>query len=189
LIPKHPDDDRLYDLRATIREALGDHEHAGADREKTAALRPKDWHTVNAQAWKYATGPITERDPELAVALARRAIALAPGQPTVLNTLGVALYRAGQYTEAIAVLEQSLAAGKGRFDADDLIFLAMAHHRLNHRAEARDRFDRAIKWLATAKARPGDSLGALARFRTEAEAVLASPTGELPIDVFAPPSP
>ena len=133
LIPKDPDDDALYDLRGIVREALGDHEQARADREKASSLLPKDPMALNDRAWTDATGPIAQRDPERAVALARRAVALAPGEQLTLNTLGVALYRAGQYAEAISVLERSLAAGKGEFDAFDLFFLAMAHHQLGHR--------------------------------------------------------
>ena len=76
---------------------------------------------------------------------------LAPGEAISLNTLGVVQYRAGQYAEAIATLERSLAAGRGQSDAFDLFFLAMAHHRLGHREEARTEFDRALRWLGDHK--------------------------------------
>ena len=114
LIPKYPNDYALYQLRGIVREALGDHEQARADREKASSLLPKDPMALNNRAWTDATGPITQRDPERAVALARRAVALAPGQQLTLNTLGVALYRAGQYAEAISVLERSLRRGERR---------------------------------------------------------------------------
>jgi hypothetical protein len=50
-----------------------------------------------------------------------------PGQYLYMNTLGLALYRAEQFEKAIAVLEQSLAASRGKMDAYDLFFLAMCH--------------------------------------------------------------
>ena len=50
--------------------------------------------------------------------------------------LGAALYRAGRFAEAIRTLEES---HRGRGDGGDpqgFAFLALAHHRLGHRAEA-----------------------------------------------------
>ena len=123
----------------------------------------------------HATGPIDQRDPERAVALARRAVALAPGQQLTLNTLGVALYRAGQYAEAISVLERSLAAGKGEFDAFDLFFLAMAHQKLGHASQARACFYRAVRWWGEHKNLPAQYVPELTGFRAEAEEVLAVP--------------
>jgi tetratricopeptide (TPR) repeat protein len=186
LIPKYLGDYALYDLRGTLREALGDHEQARADREKASSLLPKDPTPLNEAAWTYATGPILNRDPERAVALARRAVALAPGQQLTLNTLGVALYRAGQCAEAISVLEQSRAAGKGEFDAFDLYFLAMAHQKLGHATQARACFDRAVRWWGEHKNVPAQYVSELTAFRAEAEELLAIGRAELPADVFAP---
>ncbi len=188
LIPKAPQDDALYQLRGAVHEALGDSDKARADREKASALLPRHPKALNDRAWTLATGSIDQRDAERAVALARQAVALAPGEQESLNTLGVALYRAGQYAEAVAVLEQSLAAGKGEFDAFDEFFLAMAHYRLGRANRARACFDRAVRWLSERKNLPAQSIPELTRFRAEAEAVLAlaSPGAELPEDVFAP---
>jgi serine/threonine protein kinase/WD40 repeat protein/tetratricopeptide (TPR) repeat protein len=187
LIPNAPQDYALYLLRGTVREALGDSGQARGDREKTSALLPKDPMELNNRAWTLATGPIDERDPERAVALARRAVALAPGQQLSLNTLGVALYRVGQYAEAVSVLKQSLTAGKGEFDAFDLFFLAMTHRRLGHATEARACFDRAVRWWSERKSLPAQYIPELTGFRAEAEEVLAlaGPSAELPADVFA----
>ena len=116
---------------------LGDHEQARADKEKASSLlhqEPDDAQRCCLDRRDRAHG---QRDPERAVALSRRAVALAPPLPAYLNTLGVALYRAGEYAEAISVLDRSRAAGKGEFDAFDLFFLAMAHHQLGHRPEGR----------------------------------------------------
>jgi len=186
LIPKLPHDDALYQLRGTIREALGDHEQARADREKASSLLPKDPMALNSRAWTYATGPVDQRDAERAVALARRAIALAPGRHHILNTLGVALYYAGQYAEAISVLERSLVAGKGEFDAFELFFLAMAHQKLGHTSQARNCFVRATRWWGEHKNLGAEYVAQLTGFRAEAEEVLAAARAELPADVFAP---
>jgi len=187
LIPKTQDDYALYQLRAIVREALGDHEQACADREKASSLLPKNPTALNERAWTYATGAIDQRDPERAVALARRAVALAPGQQLSLNTLGVALYRARQYAEAISVLERSLAAGKGDSDAFDLFFLAMGHQKLGHAFQARACFYRAVRWWGGQKNLPAVFVQELTGFRAEAEELLAAARAELPADVFAPP--
>jgi tetratricopeptide (TPR) repeat protein len=186
LIAKYADDYVLYELRGTVRDALGDHEPAGADREKASSLLPKDAMALNTSAWILATGPITQRDPDRAVTLAQRAVALAPGQQLSLNTLGVALYRAGHFVEAISVLEQSLAAGKGEFDAFDLFFLAMAHQKLGHASQARACFYRGVRWWGEHKRLPAQYVPELTGFRAEADAVLADDRGEMPADVFAP---
>ena len=110
-----------------------------------------------------------------------------PGKASYLNTLGVALYHAGQYAEAVATLEKSLAAGKSESDAFDLFFLAMARYRLSEIARARADFDRAVKWrrehLNLTEPRWNEELDA---FQAEARALLGSQPLELPPDVFAP---
>ena len=62
----------------------------------------------------------------------------------------------------------------------------MAHHRLGHRDRARDRFNRAVRWVQEGNDLGPDNARELAGFRAEAEAVLAGPAGEWPDDVFAP---
>ena len=48
-------DHALYELRAIVGEALGDREHAGADREKASSLLPKNVFVLNNRAWRAAT--------------------------------------------------------------------------------------------------------------------------------------
>jgi tetratricopeptide (TPR) repeat protein len=142
---------------------------------------------VNNRAWVLATGAEPRRDPALAARLAAFAVALSPDESVSLNTLGVALYRADSYAKAIEALEKSLAAEHGQFDAFDLFFLAMAHHRLRHREEARRCFDRAVDWLREQKSLAAQHANELAAFRAEAESVLAVPAGEMPDEVFDEP--
>ena len=146
-----------------------------------------DATTLNDQAWVDANGPITKRDPDRALVLARRAVALLPDR-RFLNTLGVALYRVGQYAEAIPVLDQSLATGKGDFAAYDLFLLAMAHQKLGHASQARACYDRAVRWCGEQKNLPAENASELTDFRAEAEDVLAETPAQLPAEVFAPSS-
>ncbi|MGH7172369.1 MAG: tetratricopeptide repeat protein, partial [Gemmataceae bacterium] len=96
------------------------------------------------------------------------------------NTLGVALYRVGQFANAVPVLERSLREGKGQADAFDLFFLAICHHRLGDAAKAKSYRERAGRWFQLHKNRltvPGwvEELNA---FQSEADAVLAQPPGK-----------
>ena len=187
LIARNPKDFMLYELRGTAHEALGEHEPARLDREKARSLLPKRSESLNNQAWGLATGSLAQRDPERAVALARQAVALAPDQSLYLNTLGVALYRAGRYAEAVDVLERSLAAGRGETDAFDLFFLAMAHHDLGHPAQARTCFDRAVQWLDGQKESGAAVCSGVDRLPRRGRSRAGRPGGDLPADVFAPP--
>ncbi len=151
------------------------------DAESLAALRqaiqidPSHAPAQNKLAWQLLVGPKQLRDPKAALPLARKAVELSPKQPLYLNTLGVALYYNGAFKEAISVLEKSLAAGQGQQDAFDLFFLAMCHARLGNAAEAKNCFDRAVKWLEQQKDLSPAHVEELKAFRSEAEEVLRAP--------------
>jgi uncharacterized protein HemY len=130
---------------------------------------------LNNKAWQLANGPAGQRDPAKALKLIQEAVKLQPNDPTFLNTLGVVQYRNGQYKEAAATLEKSLAAGNGASDAFDLFFLAMAHARLGDLARGRECFDRAVKWCEARKDLEPQHALELKAFRAEAEQVLRGP--------------
>jgi eukaryotic-like serine/threonine-protein kinase len=184
LFTRHPDDFALFQLRGTAFDALGEREPARLAWKKAHSYLPKDPPELNKHARIMATGPLTRRDPDRAVVLARQAVALAPEESQYRNTLGVALYGVGRYSEAIKVLERSLPAGRSEPDAFDLYFLAMAHHGLGHSARARSCFNRAIHWLDGQKNVSPQYVEEMAELRAEAEAVLAYPGAELPADVI-----
>jgi serine/threonine protein kinase/WD40 repeat protein len=140
----------------------------------------------NLQAWRLANAQAGERAPAPAVRLARLAVALAPEDSRHVNTLGVALYRAGSDAEAVATLEKSLKVLGSQLEALDLLFLAMARHRMGQFVLARADFDRAVRWLTANPNSPAGVLNDLKAFRAEAEAVLAGPGAESPVDVTAP---
>jgi uncharacterized protein HemY len=117
------------------------------------------------------SGPKELRDAQAALPLARKAVELEP-QSVCLNTLGVALYRNGKYTEAISVLEKSLTASRGRSDAFDLFFLAMCHHQLGEPAKAKECYDQALKWVQGQQNIPSYWVADLTAFQAEAGALL-----------------
>jgi tetratricopeptide (TPR) repeat protein len=107
-----------------------------------------------------------------AVALANKAIKLAPNEGANWNTLGVALYRAGNFKAAIEALNKSMELHKGGVSFD-WFFLAMAHWQLDNKADARQWYDKAVAWAE--KHAPRDE--ELRRFRAEAAKVLGINSG------------
>src|SRR5206468_1639773 len=99
---------------------------------------------LNGRAWflvVHADG--SQRAADLAVTMARRAVSRSANAAHVVNTLGVAYYRAGDWNAAIETLERADALGGGRSFGYNAYFIAMAHWRLGNRELAR-------KWYAAA---------------------------------------
>jgi tetratricopeptide (TPR) repeat protein len=96
-------------------------------------------------AWACTLGPDGSVDPDIPVQLAEAAVN-ATSQPStranIMSTHGAALYRAGRFEEAIRRLEEGIQLRGGTSLTQDWLFLAMAHHRLSHRDEARRWLDR-----------------------------------------------
>jgi tetratricopeptide (TPR) repeat protein len=123
---------------------LGLWEEAQAAYRTSLAYQPDNTYSINSLAWNLATTPGHEkRDPTEALTLARRAVQLAPQNRTNVNTLGVALYRAGLLNEAISTLRRSAVLNGGK-DSSDWFFLAMAHYRRGELNEAASYFVRGI---------------------------------------------
>jgi serine/threonine protein kinase len=123
----------------------------------------------NEWAWMLATWPdVNFRDPPRAVALARKAVELAPEKADFLNTLGVSEYRVGNWKEAIARLEKSEELAPGKSFAFNAFFLSMAHWQLGDKEQARKEYEQAVKWMEKKDPKNDE----LRRFRDEAKALL-----------------
>jgi hypothetical protein len=105
---------------------------AKQESENAAALNNRSWSIVrrpDAKAQEY----------EAALRQAEAACRAKPENGDCLNTLGVAQYRAARYAEAIATLTRSEKHNQARPSGSypsDLAFLALAHAKLVHKAEA-----------------------------------------------------
>jgi tetratricopeptide (TPR) repeat protein len=148
--------------------------------DRQVEQKPDDARGLNSLAWSLATWPETAmRDPARAVELARKAVGLAPKNAAFWDTLGVALYRSGDWDGAAEALGRSRELA-GKDDPSTACFLAMAHWRRGDRDEARAQFERAVaaedRWLRDEEVQ-----------RLHAEAGALMRLIELPDDVFARP--
>jgi eukaryotic-like serine/threonine-protein kinase len=162
--------------RSLAYRALDRWKESIADLSTTVELAPQDGDTLNELAWLLATCPDpTLRDPRRALKAAKKAVELEPKQGTWWNTLGVAHYRAGDWKSTLAALEKSMQLRNGG-DANDWLFLAMAHSQLGHEEEAGKWYAEAVQWID--KNAPQNE--ELRRFRTEAVEVLKKDSGVKP---------
>ena len=128
----------------------------------------------NLLAWALATRiDPGARQPQAALDLAKQAVAGAPADANLWNTLGVAQFRAGDWQAAIDALNKSMEL-RNYGDGIDWFFLAMAHWKLDNKDEARKWYEKALEWME--KTAPGYEQ--LIRFRGEAEELMGiAPTG------------
>ena len=137
--------------------------------DEALGLAATDSSHRNELAWLMASRPgASAATYRRAAELARGAIAIAPGDTRLWNTLGVACYRAGDDREAIRALDRSLQIRDGG-DPYDWLFLALAELRSGDRARARALLDRSASWIASHDVRDPD----LGRFQREAAGAFA----------------
>jgi tetratricopeptide (TPR) repeat protein len=183
LLALNPWNSQALLARATAWSRLGDHGRAIDDYHQALLLLPVEkWDSVSVEgaalefnnwAWQWARYPPKSDEGPKALALARKAVSLKPGQWMYRNTLGVVYYRLGAYQDALANLECSRHDSSGQAAAFNLFFLAMCHQRTGDAAKARDCHDRAAQWVAEHRTTLGPGWAdELKEFRREAAAVL-----------------
>jgi serine/threonine protein kinase/WD40 repeat protein/tetratricopeptide (TPR) repeat protein len=156
--------------------------------EKEHSLDPDDAQACNYLAWNLVSGPKALRDPQRALALAEKAVTLAPGNWGYHNTLGVTLYRLGRYKDAVAALETSHRHQQGQLAAFNLYFLAMCQHHLGDETRAKEHFESAVRsHEENEKVLSVDQRAELRAFRAEAEELLKRPWKEDRSDSFRRP--
>jgi tetratricopeptide (TPR) repeat protein len=109
----------------------------------------KDAQTANdvAAICSQTSGVLNESQKRQAVQLATLAVRGRPDNHTYQNTLGMALYRAGELEAARAQFEKSLQAKTRDEDLYDWLDLAMVHHDLGHTERAKEYYAQAGRWL------------------------------------------
>ncbi len=152
-------------------EASKGYERALASLRRTLSARnPEIQRCLADYAWMLSAAPDPAyRDPRRAIEMADELIRNTPKVRDVWMTLGVARYRAGAWSDAIAALERSEALTPGLFTAADGLFLAMAYWRLEEKKKAREWFTKAAQSAETAIQPSGAELKL---FRSEAGRLL-----------------
>jgi tetratricopeptide (TPR) repeat protein len=89
---------------------------AARAHEAVASLFPKDPQVLNDTAWFYGTTTSNMKNPAKALAYAQRAVAAAPKNPNILDTLAQAYLVNNRVDEAIATEQKALALAPGRED-------------------------------------------------------------------------
>jgi WD40 repeat protein/serine/threonine protein kinase len=102
---------------------------------------------TNSIAWTLALSP-DGIDPTKLVALAERAVAHRRDFRS-LNTLALALYRAGRNDEALGRLHESIEAYGADGTPYDWLVLAMVYQRQGKTSESREQLNRAMQWVET----------------------------------------
>jgi tetratricopeptide (TPR) repeat protein len=170
-----------------VLKTQGKYEEAIASYRKAIELDPRHRHAHNSMALLLATCPDPKfRDPRLAVEHAKKLIELQP-HSVEFQLLGWAHYRAGDWRECIATLEESCkrqSGGKG--DAGQWIVMSLAHWKLSndknlpeeersrHQEEARRWFEQAAKDIDNWKFAGDDFARAIRAFRTESAELMGA---------------
>jgi serine/threonine protein kinase/WD40 repeat protein len=147
-------------------------ERSIASSRRAWQARPDSAQACNNLAWSLAAAPEMSGNVEEAVNLAEKAVRLAAHDPSYRNTLGVAYYRAGRYSDAVSALRPNLDRQRDWALPFDLYVLAMSYHRLGELARARDYYDWAVRWVESERGLDPRYFEELAAFRAEAEELL-----------------
>jgi tetratricopeptide (TPR) repeat protein len=147
---------------------MGQFDQAITEHRKAIRIKEDYARAHNDLAWLLATSADHKlRDYPQAVQSAKKAVQLAQGKGIYWNTLGVAIYRTGNWKEAIAALEKSMELTKGG-NSFDWFALAMAYQQIGQKEKARRWYDKAVVWME--KNQPKDE--ELRRFHGEAADLL-----------------
>jgi tetratricopeptide (TPR) repeat protein len=145
-------------LKSRIIERVNSLPDLSPDARALALLMSKEIEEnpqeLNMTSWATVSKPGREQaEYELALAQAEVAYRLKP-DPEILNTVGVAQYRAGKFKQAIETLERSRKANPNGPDTpSDLAFLAMAQYRAGQVDDSRRQLN---KLRDAVKAAAGD---------------------------------
>ncbi|CAN7315697.1 tetratricopeptide repeat protein [Phenylobacterium sp. LjRoot219] len=161
LIKEAPAPDwRLYFGRAVSLEKLGRWSEAETDLQAALKLRPEEPELLNYLGYSWIDRGV--RLPE-ALAMVEKAVAANPRSGAMVDSLGWAYFRLGDYKQAVEKLEQAVELEAGDPEVND--HLGDAYWKVGRRDEA------LFQWRRVLTLKPDDKI------RLRAQAKLASPLG------------
>ncbi len=139
LLQDTPNNWRLYFARGAARERLGQFEGAAADLQRALELAPEQPDVLNylGYLWIDRGEHVLE-----GLQLIRRAIELRPNSGAIVDSLGWAYYRLGDYPSALEHLERAVELAPADPTIND--HLGDLYWRLGRRIEARFQWRRAL---------------------------------------------
>jgi tetratricopeptide (TPR) repeat protein len=161
LIKQSPEADwRLYFGRAVSLEKLGRWPEAESDLQAALKARPDEPELLNYLGYSWIDRGVRLKE---AVAMVEKAVAANPRSGAMVDSLGWAYYKLGDYKGAVEKLEDAVELDAGDPEVND--HLGDAYWRVGRRDEAR------FQWRRVLTLKPDDKV------RAAAELKLASPTG------------
>ena len=140
-----PDDTRLLYARALVYEDMDKIDESVRDLRRVLELKPNDADAMNALG--YTLADRTEKKEE-ALTLIEKALALKPGEPAIIDSLGWAQYRLGRLDDAVKSLRQ---AYQKQPDAEIAAHLGEVLWQAGQKDEAQKVWDQGRKKDATNK--------------------------------------
>jgi serine/threonine protein kinase/Tfp pilus assembly protein PilF len=139
--------------RADAFTGLGDWPNALADYERIRSQQPEQASINNDLAWRLCTCPDAKyRNYERAAELARKAVALDSTKAPLWNTLGLALYRLGNWPGSVRAILESMRLSRAS-EVRDWLLLAMCEWQLGHKDRGRQLLQPAARWVGAPESR------------------------------------
>jgi tetratricopeptide (TPR) repeat protein len=152
---KFPNETDLLFARVLYYDSQSNPDGSERDLKQIIIMQPEDSRALNHLGYMLADQ--TTRHEE-ALELIERAIAISPGEPAIIDSLGWALYKVGRYEEALVQMRRAFAA----FPDDEV-----ASH-LGEVLWALERFDEAMRvWQDALETEPESPLIAEAMKRLQ----------------------
>ena len=142
------------------------------EAEKSFNSNPASSLLANQLAWYLVSAPSELQDADRALALLSDLQKSSSLDVNSRNTLAIAYYRVGKFSEAIDLLRENISIQADVYLPYDLYFLAMSYWKSGNEAKARETLEWSERMMRLKPLMDVDSQSELKRFRAEAKALI-----------------